>query len=71
MKPVKVSFDFDGNLVTAGGTVWDSLFVDDMFIRVEDSEYNRVTLNKNDFNTVKEMAEEFILDKYTNSEVEF
>lgn len=71
MKSVKVSFDFDGNLVTAGGNVWDSLFVDSMFITVEDTDYNTVTLNKDDFSTVREMAEELILDKYYNEEVEF
>lgn len=71
MKTVKVTFDFDGNVVTAGGNVWDSLFIDDMFINVEDNDYNTVKLAKGDFDTVREMAEEFILDKYYNEEVEF
>lgn len=71
MKPIKVTFNFNGNQVTAGGKVWDSLFIDRMFITVEDDEYNEVILNKHDFTLVKEMAEEYILDKYYNSEVEF
>jgi hypothetical protein len=71
MKTIKVSFDFDGNTVTASGTVWDSLFVDNMHINVEDDNYDKVALNRSEFHTVKEMAEEIILDKYTNNEVEF
>jgi hypothetical protein len=71
MKTVKVSFDFDGNTVTASGKVWDSLFVDDMYVKVEDDNYDKVTLSRSDFHLIKEMAEEIILDKYTNTEVEF
>lgn len=71
MKNMKVSFDFNDYTITAGGRVWDSLFVDDMYIVVEDSNYDSVRLNKTDFNIVREMAEEFILDKYSNEEVKF
>ena len=71
MKRVKVTFDFDGNTVTAGGTVWESLFVDRLSMKVEDSDYNVITLNKSEYSTVRELAEELILDKYTTQEVSF
>ncbi|MFN9109386.1 MAG: hypothetical protein ACK5XN_04860 [Bacteroidota bacterium] len=71
MKTIKVSFDFDGNTVTASGNVWDSLFVDKMHINVEDSNYDKVALSRSEFHVIKEMAEEIILDKYSNTEVEF
>lgn len=71
MKTVKVFFDFNGNTVTAKGKVWDSLFIDKMYLTVEDENYNEVTLNKHEYALIKEMAEEMILDKYSNCEVEF
>lgn len=71
MKKVTVSFDYNGNTVTAKGKVWDSLFVDDMKIKIRDENDEMVFVTTKEFNTVRELAEENIVDKYTNIEVEF
>lgn len=71
MKPIKIFFDFNGYTVTAGGRVWDSLFIDRMFFKVEDENYNEVLLNKSEYDIVKELAEELILSQYDNREIYF
>ena len=72
MTNMKVFFEFDGNTVTATGTIWDNgSFVDNLNIIVEDENYDTVRLASEDFELVKELAEEIMLDKHTISEVEF
>jgi hypothetical protein len=71
MTPMKVFFDYMGTTVTATGVIWDSGFVDDMEIIVEDENYNEIPISGNRLQTIRELAEEIMLDKHHNSEVEF
>lgn len=71
MTPMKVFFDYHGATVTASGIIWDSGFIDEMEIIMEDEDYNEMPISKKKMQTLRELAEEIMLDKYHHSEVEF
>lgn len=71
MTPMKVFFDHHGATVTATGVIWDSGFVDNIEIIVEDEDYNEIPVSKKKMETLRELAEEIMIDQYHNSEVEF
>lgn len=70
MKRVKTQFEFDGNTVTAVGTVWDTLFVENIHIVVEDESYNRVPIKESNVEMLNEIAEEMLIDKYTIKDID-
>lgn len=70
MKRIKTQFEFEGNTVTASGTVWDTLFVDNLHIVIEDENYDRVPIKASNVEMLNEMAEEMLIERYTVSSVD-
>jgi len=63
MKRTRVEFEHDGKKVLASGLVWDSLFVDDLYLTLKDEDDNTVYVPNKEYEFLKETAEEMIVDK--------
>lgn len=63
MKRTRVEFEHDGEKVLASGLVWDSLFVDDLYLTLKDEDDNTVYVPNKEYEFLKETAEEMIVDK--------
>lgn len=71
MKRVRITFGYDGYMVTASGTVWDSLYVNNLDYNIKDEQGESVSLTRENYNVIRELAEELILDRYNDTELYF
>lgn len=69
MKKVRIAFDYDGYLVSASGTVLDSLYVDNINFEVRDHDEESVMLDRKQYDEIQELCEELILEKYNDLEL--
>lgn len=71
MKKVRIAFEYEGYEITAKGTVWDSLYVNNLDYTIKDESGEDVSLSRKDYDNIRELAEELILDEYNNTELYF
>jgi hypothetical protein len=69
MKKVRVTFDYDGYIIVASGSVWDSQYVDNLYYDIKDHNDDIVFLDKETSQDITELAEELILEKYNDLEL--
>ena len=71
MKRVRITFDYDDYMVMASGTVWDSLYVNNLDYNIKDEHGESVSLTREEYNVIRELAEELIIEKYNDTELYF
>lgn len=71
MKRVRITFDYDGLIVTAIGTVLDSLYVNNLIYEIRDHNEESVHVDRNISEDIKELSEQLLIEKYNDLELRF